>query len=215
MRLRTETVFSGLMVLVMVGAGVWGHFNLPDIPIAIHYGLNGQADGFAPRDQALAILPGLALCLHLGLFAILPVIARDGELLSRSSAAYGAIGLATIALLTTLHIALVLNAFGPGISPVMMSGLGGGLLLVVTGNYLPKARRNHFIGIRTPWTLGDERVWDKTHRFAGPLLMLGGAGILVATFFFPPAQLGMVFIAGWAVPIVITLLYSWWIHRAL
>jgi uncharacterized membrane protein len=215
MRLRTETVLSGLMVLVMAGAGVWGHFNLPDMPIAVHYGLNGQADGFAPRDHALAILPGIALCLHLGLFAVLPVMARDGELLSRSSIAYGAIGVATIALLTTLHMALVLNASGLSISPVMMSGLAGGLLLVVTGNYLPKARRNHFIGIRTPWTLADEHVWDKTHRFAGPLLMLGGVGIVAATFLIPPAQLGMVFMAGWAVPIMIILVYSWWVHRAL
>jgi uncharacterized membrane protein len=215
MRLRTETVLSGLMVLVMAGFGLWGHFGLPDVPIAIHYDIHGQADGFAPRDQAMLVLPGLALCLHLGLFSLLPVIARNGELLSRSSVAYGAVGLATIALLTTLHIALVLNAAGLPVSPVTVTTLGGGLLLVVTGNYLPKARRNHFIGVRTPWTLADERVWDKTHRFAGPLLMLGGVAIVVATFVAPPALLSLAFMAGWAVPVVIILAYSWWVHLTL
>lgn len=96
-----------------------------------------------------------------------------------------------------------------------MTTLGGGLLLIVTGNYLPKARRNHFVGIRTPWTLADERVWDKTHRFAGPVLMLGGVAIAVATFVVPPALLSQVFMIGWAVPIVIILAYSWWVHRTL
>lgn len=215
MRLKTETVLSGLMVLAMAGIGVWGHFALPDIPIAIHYGYAGEADGFAPRDHALAIMPGLALCLHLALFAIVPAIARNGELMTRSSAAYGATGLATIALLTALHIAMVLKAAGVPVDIKTVTMLGGGLLLIVTGNYLPKARRNHFIGVRTPWTLADERVWDKTHRFAGPLLMLGGAGIVAATFLLPPAVLSIAFMVGWAVPIVTILVYSWWVHRAL
>lgn len=215
MRLRTETILSGLMVLTMAGLGVWSHFTLPDAPIAIHYNLKGQADGFAPRDQALILLPGVALCLHLGLFSVVPAIARKGELLSRSSTPYGATCLATVALLTTLYIAMVLAAAGLPVSPVTVTTLGGGLLLVVTGNYLPKARRNHFIGIRTPWTLADERVWDRTHRLAGPLLMVGGLAIVVAAFFVPPDRLGAVFIAGWTVPLVIILAYSWWAHRAL
>jgi uncharacterized membrane protein len=215
MPLKTETLLSALMVLAMSGFGVWGHFALPDVPIAIHYGLNGQADGFVPRDQALLAMPGLALCLHLGLFAIVPAIAREGALLSRSAAPYGAISLATIALLTTLHIALVLSASGLPIHPVTVTTLGCGLLLIVTGNYLPKARRNHFIGIRTPWTLTDERVWDRTHRFAGPLLMAGGLGIGAATFVVPPERLVIAVVAGWAVPLIIILAYSLWVHCTL
>ena len=214
MRLRNETVLSGLMVLAMAGLGLWGHFALPDALIAIHYNFQGQADGFAPRDQALLIMPAVALVLHLALFSVVPAIARKGELLSRSSAAYGSICLATIALLTKLHMALVLAAAGTPVSPVTVTTLGGGLLLVVIGNYLPKARRNHFIGIRTPWTLADERVWDKTHRLAGPLLMAGGLAIVGAVFVVPFERLAAVFIAGWAAPLVISLVYSWWVHRA-
>lgn len=102
----------------MAGFGVWGHFTLPETPMAVHYNIQGQADGFAPRDQALLMLPGLAFCLHLGLFFVLPMIARNGELMSRSSAPYGAICFATIALLATLHIAMVLSASGVPVSPV-------------------------------------------------------------------------------------------------
>src|SRR3569623_156189 len=59
--------------------------------------------------------------------------------------------------------------------------IASGAVLVLVGNYLPKDRYNLVIGIRTPWTLADERVWDRTHRVigvglltAGIIAMLGG-----------------------------------------
>ena len=54
-----------------------------------------------------------------------------------------------------------------------------GILLAVTGNYMPKVRRNPTMGIRVPWTLADEENWDKTHRFAAPVWVLGGVLLTV------------------------------------
>lgn len=59
-----------------------------------------------------------------------------------------------------------------------------GLMFVVLGNYLPKCRQNHTIGIKVPWALKNEENWDKTHRFAGRLWVLGGV-VLLATMFIP------------------------------
>ncbi len=64
---------------------------------------------------------------------------------------------------------------------------------------MPKMRRNWLMGIRTPWTLSDERVWDKTHRFAGPLFMLGGLITLGGALFAP---------ADWRVPILMIAVLS-------
>ncbi len=49
-------------------------------------------------------------------------------------------------------------------SRVMTAGvlLGVGLM----GNFFGKLRRNFFLGIRVPWTLASERVWNETHRLA-------------------------------------------------
>jgi len=33
---------------------------------------------------------------------------------------------------------------------------------------------NWFIGIRTPWTLSSEKVWDKTHKIGGRLFKIAG-----------------------------------------
>ena len=54
-----------------------------------------------------------------------------------------------------------------------------GIILVITGNYLPKFRRNPTIGIRLPWTLADDENWYKTHRFAAPVWMLCGIVLTV------------------------------------
>ena len=61
-------------------------------------------------------------------------------------------------------------------------GIMLGVMFTVIGNYLPKCRPNHTIGIRVPWTLSNDEVWNKTHRMAGPLWMVGGIIILIGTF---------------------------------
>ena len=57
-----------------------------------------------------------------------------------------------------------------------------GLLIMGVGNYLPKCRQNYTSGIKLPWTLYDEDNWNRTHRMAGRLWMVGGAGILISAF---------------------------------
>ena len=65
------------------------------------------------------------------------------------------------------------------------------LLVALSGNLLGKARRNFYIGARTPWSLADERVWNKTHRLAAKTLVMGGMTGLA---------LSAVGVEGWAIP---------------
>ena len=50
----------------------------------------------------------------------------------------------------------------------------GVLLLALLGNVLGKVRRNFWVGVRTPWTLADVRVWERTHRLAAWLFTVAG-----------------------------------------
>ena len=55
------------------------------------------------------------------------------------------------------------------------------LFFAVIGNVLSKVRRNFYIGVRTPWTLANERVWHATHRFAAKCFVLAGLlGLVLA-----------------------------------
>jgi uncharacterized membrane protein len=49
-----------------------------------------------------------------------------------------------------------------------------GALLVALGNVMPRLPRNGLIGFRTPWTLADPAVWERTHRVGGYLTAAAG-----------------------------------------
>jgi uncharacterized membrane protein len=57
-----------------------------------------------------------------------------------------------------------------------------GLLIFYIGFILPKAKRNWFVGIRTPWTLSSDIVWEKTHKLGGILFKLVGAITIFGIF---------------------------------
>ena len=82
------------------------------------------------------------------------------------------------------------------------------LLIAVLGNVMGKVRRNFYVGIRTPWTIANEQVWNATHRFAAKTMFAGGvlgliAAILRAPFWLP---IGLV-MAGALVPAVYSLVF--------
>ena len=49
-----------------------------------------------------------------------------------------------------------------------------GLMFIIIGNYLPRAKQNGIVGLRTGKTMNDEEVWKKANRFAGKLFMIAG-----------------------------------------
>ena len=85
-----------------------------------------------------------------------------------------------------------------------------GVLFVIIGNYLPKARQNYTIGIRIPWTLANEENWNRTHRLAGYLWMIGGILMIIACLsrLVPAEWLIGLFLIMALVPCI----YSYWLH---
>ncbi len=167
---RWQLVLIGAMVL----AAFWILFSSPPgARIAIHFDANGVPNGWAHAALAVFFMPALAAMLW-GLLAVLPKIDPLGHNLARSADAVGAIGLAVTAFLAALQAVIIAAALG---LPAPQSTLGlllvGGVLVVV-GNVMGKLRPNHTVGLRTPWTLANERIWDQTHRFGGKVFVLGG-----------------------------------------
>ena len=59
-----------------------------------------------------------------------------------------------------------------------------GILFYGIGVVLETTKRNWFIGIRTPWTLSSDAVWEKTHKL-GSKLFKAIAIIAFLSLFFP------------------------------
>ena len=71
------------------------------------------------------------------------------------------------------------KALGSTTNPSVFVSVLLGLIFVIMGNYMPKLKVNHTVGIRLPWTLQSEDNWHKTHRLAGKLWVLGGLILLL------------------------------------
>ena len=103
---------------------------------------------------------------------------------------------------------MVARALGWPIGVGQTIGVSAGLLFVVIGNFMTKVRPNFLYGVRTPWTLSSEVVWDKTHRMAGPTIMAGGAVILVSGLLWP-AQIIYILLPAVIGPALASISYSY------
>ena len=176
---------TGILVLAMTAAGAWAVGRVPGGSlIAVHFGLNGEPNGWAPAAVALFLIPAVA-AIKWAVLAVVPKITPRGANLDRSLAAYGTIWIAITVVLALAQGLIIATAFGYRIPMGAIIPAMVGCLFTVIGNVLPKLRWNYVVGIRTPWTLADERVWDKTHRFGGRVMVLGGAIMLLAALI-PP-----------------------------
>ena len=96
----------------------------------------------------------------------------------------------------------------------MLTWLIGGMLLIYAalGNVLGKVKRNFYVGIKTPWTLASDTVWNKTHRLAAWLMVASGLGgfFLVMVGVPPFVPLGLFFVA-----VIYPVFYSLWLYKRL
>jgi len=167
------------MILLPILAGVILWNQLPD-RIPSHWNAAGEIDGWSSKPFAvfgfpLILLAAQWLCvlgtcadpkkqnhpdkiLHL-VFWIVPVIS------------------------VLLHTVTYAVALGYGVRMEMVMPVFIGLVLAIVGNYLPKCKQNYTIGIKIPWTLNSEENWNKTHRFAGRIWVIGGIVIMLTGFF--------------------------------
>jgi len=190
---------SGLAVLAMLGASAWAWGQVPgSARIPIHWGFDGQPNGFASRGPALWMAPILAavLSLLLGLLSFAdPRLGASQPTLR----AYRGIWLGLVCLLGLTHGCLLGLALGHSVPLVQALMAGLGLLLAYTGTTLPKLEPNSLIGIRTRATLSDPKAWARAHKAASlPFAILGGLLFLGALLNLPAPLLGGILIAGLA-----------------
>jgi uncharacterized membrane protein len=77
-----------------------------------------------------------------------------------------------------------------------------GILFYYSGVLIENSKRNWFIGIKTPWTLSSEAVWNETHKIGGKLFKIAGIIAIFGIFFLKYA---LFFIL---VPIILSSIYT-------
>lgn len=214
MNRRPMILFSAAAVAAMTLLSAWAWTQLPaGAQVPIHWGIDGQVDGYAPKEVGLLLLPIVAVAIAV-LLAFIPRFEPRRANLERSGKAYGAIWFTVIALLGGFHVLAVAAALGNDFDISRLVLIGAGVLFVVIGNYLPKVRPNYLMGIRTPWTLTSDVSWVRTHRVGGRLFVIEGLVLIALGLLDLPAELLVVAIVGAIVILLIVVfVYSYQVWK--
>ena len=170
--------------LLIVAAGfIVSAVVYPRLPetIPTHWDFSGHPNGWSSRFWGAWLIPIFLLGMW-ALVRILPRIDPRGSNYAKFGGAFEAIMDTIMLFMLALHIVALRAALGHPMQMQRILPIGVGVVLIVIGNLLPRARPNWFVGIRTPWTLSSDRVWEKTHRFGGRVFVAGGLIITIATF---------------------------------
>jgi len=178
--------------------------HLPNL-VPTHWNVQGQANDYSAKWALFLIGPGLMAGVML-LFYFLPWLSPKHWGVDTFQSTYLYIMVVLVSMLA--YFSGVILWVGLGRAANVDRAIIGGvcLLFALLGNVLGKVRRNFYIGVRTPWALANERVWNATHRVAAKTFVLGGViGLALTavgvTRWLPFAAL----MAGALVPVVYSL----------
>lgn len=201
---KSTAVITGLILFSFI-ISIYFYPHVPGI-MATHWNSRGEVDGYMSKLWGLFFMPlvitGLAV-----LFMVIPKIDPKRENIAKFRKYYdGFVVLFTLFMLA-VHLQILLWNTGVRISPNAMLPAGIGLLFYYIGILVENAERNWFIGIRTPWTLSSDKVWEKTNRLGGKLFRIAGIVAVLGAFF---PELTFFFILGPALFIAgFTAVYSY------
>lgn len=179
-RLTVISSIALIVIAVIVSAAVYDR--LPPL-VASHWNTANQVDGYMPRFWGAFLMPIVSLGM-LALFLVIPNIDPLKANVQKFRPAFDGFIALTVAFMLYVHgLTLAWNLgynrfdMGTALLPAL------GLIFIFAGLLMRQAKRNYFIGIRTPWTLSSDRVWDETHRLGAILFIFAGLIALAGTFF--------------------------------
>ncbi len=177
---KGELVVLGIVLLSFILA--LGFY--PQMPerMATHWNAKGEVDGYMSRLWGSFILP-LILFPVILLFLAIPRIDPLRANIEKFRRYYDGFIILFSIFMLALQLQVTLWNIGRKVSPNIILPIALGLFSYYLGILVENARRNYFIGIRTPWTLNSDAVWDKTHKLGGKLFRIAAVVTLVGALF--------------------------------
>jgi uncharacterized membrane protein len=193
MTTKTTTIITVTLIALAVMAGVLLWNQLPD-QMASHWGANDQVNGYISKFWGVFLMPLITLGM-LALFLVVPSIDPLKANIAQFRESFNLFIVLIVAFMLYIHgLTLDWNLGHQDfkMSAAMLPFMG--VLFIAIGFMLRKAKRNFFIGIRTPWTLSSDSVWDKTHQLGSILFMVSGAFAIIGGLFGGMAAFWLMFV---------------------
>ena len=202
------------LILCLLLFAITAYF-YPQLPetLPIHWNIKGEVDGYADKSFWVAFMYPLIAFGSWALFIALPKLSPQKYRMDQFMPIVGILQLVMTVFFCIIGLILLYSMLNTesnfNMSNVVIIMVG--LLLVLTGNYLSKVRKNFFIGIRTPWTLASDEVWDRTHRIGAWTFVIGGL-LLMLQPFFKSHIYGLAVVSGL---VLIPVVYSFILYKKL
>ncbi len=182
MKIKFANLVSLLIIIVSFGIALYFYPRMGETMVS-HWGITGEPDGYMSKEWALFFFP-ILMMVFTAMFYLIPKI--DPLKANVESFRKYFDGFIIVFEIFFLYVYILTIAFNLGYEfsmlTLLMPAFAG--LFYYMGIMIGQAKRNYFIGIRTPWTLANDKVWDKTHRLGGILYKLS-ALIFLLTIFLP------------------------------
>lgn len=218
--MKTLKIFLTISILNFL-ALIAFTFKLPEI-IPVHFNLYGVADNFAIRWTA-------------PLFGLIPLIIIIAMMIYRHCTKnikkYKKNQRAENIVFYSLSIFLLALSWMPPLAALStQNGVASisfpiiiliplGILMIILGNIMSIIKPNRYFGARTPWTLKNDRVWQKTHRkdayvtiFSGIILIIGS---IISHFTQKPIIALLTLLISVTILIAFPFIYSYWLYKKL
>lgn len=179
-KLTSIITLSLISIALIAGLMFWNQ--MPE-QMASHWNVNDQVDGYISKFWGVFLMPLVTL----GMFALFLAVPNIDPLkanIAQFRETFNIFIALIVAFMLYIHgltLAWSLGYQDFKMSAAMLPFMG--ILFIAIGYLLRQAKRNFFIGIRTPWTLSSDTVWEKTHQLGSVLFMLSGAFAIAGGFF--------------------------------
>ena len=177
---KTSLIASLSLIAVMLIAGLVLYARLPD-PMPSHWNAAGEVDDYMSKFWGVFLLPLMTVIL-VPLFLVIPQIDPLKANIAKFRGVFNWFIVAFVAYMLFVYGLTMAAALDYQFNMTYALLPIVGLLFIGIGYMMGQAKRNFFIGIRTPWTLSSDTVWDETHKLGAKMFMIGGAVTIVSAF---------------------------------
>ena len=177
---RTNIITAGIILLSFF-TGIYLYPMMPEM-VASHWNSGGEVDGYLPKFWGLFLMPIISAVLF-ALFLLIPKIDPLKVNIEKFRNYFDSFILILFLFLFYLYGLTILWNLDARLNMGQVLAPAFAVLLYYSGVLIENSKKNWFIGIRTPWTMSSEIVWEKTHKLGGKLFKTCGAIALLGIIF--------------------------------
>lgn len=202
---------AGFFILLAVVLSGFAYQELP-AQLVTNWDMAGDPAGTMDVTAGIVLVPALMTGLLI-IFLAIPRIDPLGANIQAFRRYYDWLVVVVLGYLLFLHAGIIAFNLGHTFDFVTFVLVGIAILFGYIGFLLPRAKRNWFVGIRTPWTLSSDEVWARTHHLGGRLFAVTAILALLGIF---AGEYAMYFVLVPALTTaIVTVVYSYVIYERL